>query len=83
MATQIIESMSSKWTPEMYKDDYREALEKVIEEKVEQGGSLPNATRRRKKATNVIDLVAVLQQSLEKTNSRRGNSKAGKAKRAA
>ena len=30
--------MSSKWNPEKYKDDYREALMEVIEEKVESGG---------------------------------------------
>ena len=30
--------MSSKWNPEKYKDDYREALMEVIEEKVEAGG---------------------------------------------
>ena len=30
--------MSSEWNPEKYKDDYREALMDVIEEKVESGG---------------------------------------------
>jgi len=38
MATTLIDSMSSKWNPEKYKDDYREALLEVIEEKVEAGG---------------------------------------------
>src|ERR1700726_1205894 len=38
MATQLIDSMSSKWSPKKYREDYREALMEVIEEKVEAGG---------------------------------------------
>ena len=38
MAKSLIGSMTSKWQPEKYKDDYREALMEVIEEKVEAGG---------------------------------------------
>src|SRR3954471_22610766 len=38
MAQALITSMSSKWDPTKYKDDYREALMDVIEEKVESGG---------------------------------------------
>src|ERR1700709_97778 len=35
MATALIDSMSDDWKPEEYVDEYREALEKVIEEKIE------------------------------------------------
>ena len=38
MAKSLIASMTSKWQPKKYKDDYREALMDVIEEKVEAGG---------------------------------------------
>ena len=34
-AKQLIESMTQKWKPEQYDDDYHEALEKLIEEKIE------------------------------------------------
>src|SRR5947209_4250895 len=37
MAKALVDSMSSKWDPEKYHDDYREALLDVIEEKVEAG----------------------------------------------
>jgi len=68
MATALIESMSSKWNPEKYKDDYREALMEVIEEKVEAGGKeIEEKPRKAPKPTKVIDLVKVLQQSLEQT----------------
>src|SRR3989442_5286315 len=38
MAKSLIDSMSSKWAPQKYRDDYREALMEVIEEKVKAGG---------------------------------------------
>jgi DNA end-binding protein Ku len=69
MAKALIGSMSAKWNPEKYRDDYREALMEVIEEKVEAGGKeieeKPKA--KRPPATKVIDLVSVLQQSLERS----------------
>ncbi|HTI69605.1 MAG TPA: Ku protein [Candidatus Limnocylindria bacterium] len=68
MAKQLIDSMSTEWTPEMYKDDYHEALEALIEEKVARGGKLPALSHKKKKATNVIDLVSVLQKSVEQHN---------------
>jgi DNA end-binding protein Ku len=67
MAKALIGSMSSKWDPEKYHDDYREAVMKVIEEKVEHGGEeIEEKPKKAPKPTKVIDLVSVLQQSLEK-----------------
>jgi len=72
MAKSLIESMSSKWNPENYKDDYREALMEVIEEKVEAGGKeLEEKPRKAPKPTKVIDLVSVLQKSLEHTGGKK------------
>ena len=69
MAKSLIDSMSSKWNPEKYKDDYREALMEVIEEKVEAGGKeIEEKPRKAPKPTKVIDLVSVLQKSLEQTD---------------
>jgi DNA end-binding protein Ku len=68
MATTLIDSMSSKWNPEKYRDDYREALMEVIEEKVETGGKeIEKRPKKAPKPTKVIDLVSVLQKSLEQT----------------
>jgi DNA end-binding protein Ku len=70
MATALIDSMSSKWKPEKYRDDYREALMEVIEEKVEAGGKeIEEKPKKAPKPTKVIDLVSVLQKSLEQTGS--------------
>ena len=66
MAEALVKSMSSKWDPEKYKDDYREALMEVIEEKVESGGEeIEEKPKEKKTPTKVIDLVAVLQESLK------------------
>src|SRR6184192_2053930 len=72
MAKSLINSMSSKWNPEKYKDDYRKALMEVIEEKVEAGGKeIEEKPKKAPKPTKVIDLVRVLQQSLEKTGAKK------------
>ena len=69
MATALVNSMSSKWDPKKYRDDYRDALMEVIEEKVEAGGKELEEKPKKKEppSTKVIDLVAVLQESLNQT----------------
>ncbi|MEW6157097.1 MAG: Ku protein [Verrucomicrobiota bacterium] len=70
MADSLIESMSAEWEPEKFKDDYREALQQVIEEKI--AGKAPSVGKATKvKPTNVVDLVAVLQKSLAQTKKAR------------
>ncbi|MDQ3627160.1 MAG: Ku protein [Verrucomicrobiota bacterium] len=70
MARALVDSMSAKWDPEKYHDDYREALLEVIEEKVEAGGKeIDDKPKKAPTPTKVIDLVAVLQQSLAKSQS--------------
>jgi DNA end-binding protein Ku len=72
MAKSLIDGMASKWEPEKYKNDYREALMEVIEEKVEAGGKeIEEKPRKAPKPTKVIDLVSVLQKSLEQTGTKK------------
>jgi len=81
MAKSLIDSMSAKWNPEKYRDDYREALMEVIEEKVEAGGKeIEEKPKKAPKPTKVIDLVSVLQKSLEQTGRAKKQSTA-KARR--
>ena len=83
MAKSLIDSMSSKWNPENYKDDYREALMEVIEEKVEAGGKeIEEKPKKAPKPTKVIDLVSVLQKSLEETGERKKTSARSRGKKA-
>ena len=89
MAKQLIESMTTDWEPEQYTDEYHEALEKLIEEKVEHPDKKEAAPAKKKKATNVIDLVAVLQESLQQSKGKSSSAKkksaapAGKARKTA
>ncbi len=66
MARSLIETMTAPWEPEDYEDEYHEVLEKIIEDKVKHKGRDTKAApaAKSKRASNVIDLVAVLQQSL-------------------
>jgi DNA end-binding protein Ku len=76
MAEQLIESMSSKWEPRQYTDEYHKALEKMIEKKIQSGGKPAPAPAKKKRPTNVVDLMSVLQQSLRE---RAGDTKSRKA----
>ena len=67
MAAQLIESMSSEWDPGQYHDDYRESLQKMIEEKIRHGGEKAAGPKKVRKPANVVDLVSVLQQSIKET----------------
>src|SRR5437879_8155191 len=83
MAKSLIDSMSSKWNQEKYKDDYREALMEVIEEKVEAGGKeIEETPKKTPKPTKVIDLVSVLQKSLEETGAKKKTAGKSRAKKA-
>ena len=79
MAEQLIESMTTAWKPQQYTDEYRDALENLIEEKIEHGDKATPAPSRRRQPSNVVDLVSVLQESIRQTQ---GNEKAKKPAKA-
>jgi DNA end-binding protein Ku len=82
MAKALVGTMSAKWNPEKYHDDYREALMEVIEEKVESGGKqIAEKPRKAPKPTKVIDLVSVLQQSLAQSGTSKTRSTSKRAGR--
>lgn len=66
MAEDLIEKMSDKWDASKYRDEYRHVLLEVIQEKVESGGKEVAARGTARKPTNVVDLVSVLQESLDR-----------------
>jgi len=76
MALQLVDSMTTDWNPADYKDEYREALDTMIERKTKGGGKPVTATQ--KKATNLIDLAAVLQQSIQEAASQSRKTKTSK-----
>src|SRR5438477_11472498 len=83
MAKSLIGSMTSKWQPEKYKDDYRAALMEVIEEKVEAGGKeIEEKPRKTPKPTKEIDLVSLLKKSLDQTGGKEKRKSKSRAKKA-
>ena len=64
MALQLIDSLSAKWEPEKYTDEYRDNLMKVIQAKLK--GKKPRLQERETPQTaEVVDLMARLRASLE------------------
>lgn len=80
MAKKLVDSMSQTWNPTSFKDDYRELLEKVIEEKIKHPKKSPAKRDPKRRHGNLIDLVSMLQQSVEaaKRKPRSGKSAANK-----
>jgi DNA end-binding protein Ku len=69
MAKQLIESMSVKWNASTYKDEFRERIQAVLDERMRTKGvvSRPAASEAaapENAATNVVDFMALLQKSL-------------------
>jgi DNA end-binding protein Ku len=88
MAERLIEEMTEAWKPEKYRDTYREDLMKRINEKVrnKETHTLTEASSAAKpqKSAEIIDLMSVLKQSLEKGRGgrRASHPKLGKRKSA-
>ncbi len=74
MAKTLIQQMAADWEPEKYKDQYTTALMEMIEQKARKKppSGKPVVPRM---APNVVDLVAVLQESLQKVGTRKTQPK--------
>jgi DNA end-binding protein Ku len=70
MAQSLVESMSVAWEPEKYRDEYRNAVMEMIEQKA-QHKEIAKKPDTKVRATNVVDLVKVLQESLNRNQSMR------------
>ncbi len=70
MARQLIESMTEKWNPQNYTDEYRDALQQMIDAKIEHSDTGKAVPAKRARPTNVIDLVSVLQKSIDQTKTK-------------
>ena len=69
MATQLVESMATKWAPDDYHDEFRARLSEIIRKRIKQKGATARIADEHDEsaedaATNVVDFVALLQKSL-------------------
>ncbi|MGH8078267.1 MAG: Ku protein, partial [Lysobacter sp.] len=85
MAQTLLESMAEEWKPDAYKDEFRERLTAVIKRRIKAKGATTKIEEEgehepAEAATNVVDFMALLQQSLKKKAAagKGGNGKGGK-----
>lgn len=69
MAKQLISSMSGKWAPDDYHDEFRERLQAIIQKRVKAKGAttkiVESSAEPEDAATNVVDFMSLLQKSLD------------------
>jgi len=85
LASQIIDALASDWKPSRYKDTYTDELRKRIERK-EKGKDVVDEAEEQETVdtSNVTDLMAVLQESVERAKKgRRSAKRATKARKSA
>ena len=72
MAISLVKTMTDKWKPDKYHDEYRDSLMTVIEAKIKTGGKKQPVSKRQEKAPDkIIDLVSLLQESIGRDKSRK------------
>ncbi|MGO1052293.1 non-homologous end joining protein Ku [Crossiella sp. CA198] len=69
MAGSLVESMSGDFHPEEFTDDYRVALQELIEARAE--GATPPRAGKPDKQAEVVDLMSALQRSVEAAGGKR------------
>ena len=74
MAESLVESMAGDFDPGQYKDDYREALQQVIDAKVEGREIVETDEVQTPRSDNVVDLMAALRASVDAAKKRRGEA---------
>jgi DNA end-binding protein Ku len=79
MARSLVESMAGDFEPEQYTDNYREALQAVIDAKVE-GREIVEPDEAQPSAANVVDLMSALRASVDAAKRSRGEPPAATKK---
>ncbi|MFP7723051.1 non-homologous end joining protein Ku [Lysobacter sp. A3-1-A15] len=86
---QLIETMSGEWEPDSYRDEFRERLQEVIQKRMKAKGVVERDEDEpdvpEDAATNVVDFMALLQQSIDRnarTPAKKNAAKATKATKA-
>ncbi len=77
MASSLIDSMAADFEPTQYSDGYREALQQVIDAKIEGREVVEPSTTETPAATGVVDLMAALRASVDRAKQARGDAPAG------
>jgi DNA end-binding protein Ku len=75
MAQRLVDDMAADWRPENYRDQYRDDLMRVVEEKVAAGKTLeiepPHGDEPARSGGQVIDFMTLLKRSIEEKEKNR------------
>ncbi len=77
MAASYIDTLRGEFDPDQYHDEYRQALEQVVEAKAA-GVPLPETEEEEPEGAEVVDLVAALRASVEAAKARRAGGEPAK-----
>jgi len=75
MARLLVETLAGDYDADEFEDDYQQALEALVEAKLE-GGEVKAAPEEKKETGEVVDLLAALQRSVDAAKSSRGETTA-------
>jgi DNA end-binding protein Ku len=83
MAEQLVQTLSGKWNPEKYRDEYHQDLLRLIDKKIKSGQAKSiepvEPERRPKQPGKVIDIMHLLRQSVEQSQKKKQASQSRKA----
>ncbi len=79
MARQLVQQLSDEFKPEEFQDEYRKALEALVEKKVE-GEEITVAPVPEEEPTKVVDLMEALKQSVEAAKKKKPAASSSKKK---
>lgn len=68
MAERLVDDMTTRWDPEKYRDEYRDDLMRVVQEKIESGRTLEldrPSSEKTPQGAKVIDFMTLLKRSVE------------------
>jgi DNA end-binding protein Ku len=86
MAEKLVETMASKWEPEKYRDEYRDALMEYIERKAKAGEKAVPAEAEpvpAEKRGEIIDIMDLLKKSVQQKSEQRPRKPAKRGKKSA
>ena len=79
MASSLVDSLSGDYEPDEFEDDYSEAVTQLVATKIE-GGDITETPEAKGEETEVVDLLAALQRSVDKAKAAKtGGSSASDA----
>ena len=73
MAHMLVESLAGDYEPDEYSDDYEQAVKEVVKAKLK-GGEVKKPAAAAESEGEVIDLLAALQQSVDRAKKSRGEA---------